>query len=170
MTDLKTLLRHAVAEGVALAALYGCSGVPSVPADGGRLDAGVSVDSGTLEPYPVAQITCWGENYGADGGLSGYHGQCCVKASCYTPTDGVCAPTAPGEIGLPPGSGTCGCSVNPQGPFVATQGPYAKNPSHTPNKDGACCYLFGSIGCDGRPLLVDGEALTAEVIHRSDWT
>lgn len=177
MNDLKARLRRAIAEGFALATLgvAGCSG-PVIPsrdagnslADGGSeevLDGGVA-DSGVPNPgptYPLDLLVCHGPDY-----MSGYHGRCCAKASCYTPVTGGCSPTAPAEIGLPPGSGSCLCAVA-DGSVLQTIGPFAPNPNHTPQKAGSCCYVFGSILCDGRPLIVDGQVVTAEVIHRSDW-
>jgi hypothetical protein len=35
--------------------------------------------------------------------------------------------------------------------------------------EGTCCYLVGSIGCEGRPLLVDGAAIVAPLSRRGDW-
>ncbi len=45
-------------------------------------------------------------------------------------------------------------------------GPYA---ALSPNDDGTCCYLVGTIGCDGRPLLVEGAARVAPITRRRDW-
>jgi hypothetical protein len=36
-------------------------------------------------------------------------------------------------------------------------------------KDGKCCYGFCTGACCGRPLFVEGHALVANVIDRSDW-
>ena len=89
--------------------------------------------------------------------------------SCYTPADGICALKAPSEIGLPPGSGSCPCPIS-ESTSAMTQGPFGPNPGHTPNKAGSCCYLFGSIACDGRPMIVEGAVVTAPVVTRPDWT
>jgi hypothetical protein len=35
--------------------------------------------------------------------------------------------------------------------------------------EGTCCYLVGSIGCEGRPLVVAGAAIVAPVVPRDDW-
>jgi len=131
-----------------------------------------------LEAYSLDQVGCFGPTH--DGG---YYGQCCFKASCYTPTAGEsCASTeailananapigqrkGPG-IGLPPGSGSCGCSL-PDEDRPALAGPFASNPAHTPEQAGSCCYVLGAISCTGRPLVVDGTQLIASVIERSDW-
>jgi hypothetical protein len=73
----------------------------------------------------------------------------------------VSAEQAPSALGRSYGSGSCLCA-----PIA---GPYAANPSDTPASAGSCCYLIGAIGCDGRPLLVDGRALTSELELRADW-
>ena len=139
--DVLAKLKKAIAEGAALATLglAGCS-APVIP----------GTDGGATEwPHPLAGA-CHGPVY--DSGF-GYHGQCCNRTDCVS-CDG-------GSPRLPPGSGSCGCAVsdtdsrNVIGPFAAS--------------DGTCCYVFGSITCDGRPLLVDGELVTAPVVSRSDW-
>jgi hypothetical protein len=116
------------------------------------------------DDYPV----CAGPEH--DGG---YSGQCCASPHCYTPADGgACAPAS--EVGyellpkFPPGSGSCGCYLPGQEATVA--GPYRPRPDGTPVSEGECCYLVGSIGCLGRPLLVGGQARSAPRAPRADWT
>ena len=137
----------------------GGSGGVTSGGSGGAVDSGI-VDSGGADsglpttPYPNP-IGCYGPEYDA-----GYYGQCCEKAQCMDPVGGKC-PT-PTELwglmpGYPSGSGTCTCgeSKGPFGPHYSTEAP--------------CCYLFGSIGCDGRPLLVHGHPRVAPLIARADW-
>jgi len=112
----------------------------------------------TLEPYDLDKVGCSGPFL--DGG---YYGQCCVKARCQPKTGGECVEA---KTLLWPGSGTCGCSVVDGGSAVL--GPYARNPN-ADDAEGECCYLIGSIGCVGRPLMVKGEAVIAEVVGRKDW-
>ena len=61
---------------------------------------------------------------------------------------------------LPLGKCLCGAGV---------QGPFAANPADQPVKTGTCCYVISSIGCDGRPLLVDGAPIVSPLTRRSDW-
>ena len=114
----------------------------------------------SLQPYPAADLGCTGEPQ-----QSGFHGQCCARAYCYTPSDGVCVPPAqaPDAVGRSYGSGECLCGAQP------IAGPYAPNPTDTPKSEGSCCYIISAIGCDGRPLLVDGRAVTSELERRADW-
>jgi hypothetical protein len=132
--------------------------------------AGVSAGGGgsgqpaELEPYPLEKLGCSGPVL--DGG---YDGQCCVSARCYTPAEGEClAADERPPIPLPPGSGTCGCSVGEASTFPVS-GPYAPNPGGTAMPDGTCCYLVGSVGCEGRPLVVAGAAVVAPLVSRADW-
>jgi hypothetical protein len=37
-------------------------------------------------------------------------------------------------------------------------------------KDGACCYTIPVGPCCGRPFIVDGKSITAEVVARQGWT
>jgi hypothetical protein len=115
-----------------------------------------------LEPYPTDSIGCHGENHGGSFGL---HGQCCVSVKCLPLTAGVCPPTS---YASPPGSGSCGCVASPLEEPV--MGPYAPTAADTANADVACCYLVAAIGCDGRPLLVEGRALLGPVVARADWS
>lgn len=135
------------------------------PGTGGQSSGqtGGSGNGGELEPYPVASIGCSGEDRGDEGP---YYGQCCVEAACYTPDDGECL--GPDQLTrtllpeLPAGSGSCSCGEG-------VSGPYASRDDHEPSSSGTCCYLVPSIGCEGRPFLVEAVALVAPVVRRSDW-
>ncbi len=154
MRTFKLRLDQALRSGAALALL-------SLPACGGS-----STSTGTpgqasnaLDPYPTSSLGCSGPELD-----SGYHGQCCGNALCYTPEDGaecVAPEDAPKALGKFYGSGQCLCGE--------TQGPFASNPAHQPEQDGTCCYVVSSITCDGRPLLVDGDPVVAELARRADW-
>jgi hypothetical protein len=127
-------------------------------------DSGGAGGMAGLERYPLDQVGCFGPSF--DGG---YDGQCCTSAHCYTPSEGTCLGVDEGPpIPLPPGSGTCGCSAG-QGQSDAVRGPYAPNPGGMPLEDGMCCYLVGSISCEGRPLVVAGAAIVAPLVRRGDW-
>ena len=155
MSRLLKRIQVAIGAGAALCApLAGCKDKPMHPQ---------GTDAGT---YELDQLGCFGPVH--DGG---YFGQCCVDALCYTPTSGACLaqddPTLAQQlVGFPPGSGSCGCATM-TGPSVV--GPYNTNPANPEESDGTCCYLVGSISCEGRPLCVDGHALTAAVVVRGDW-
>jgi hypothetical protein len=121
---------------------------------------GISGSGGSqhLDPYPKEKLGCTGPEF--DGG---YYGQCCVKVGCFDPgASGECpaAENATSSIpGYPPGSGSCTCGE-------PTAGPYAPHEA----SEGACCYLFGSITCEGRPFYVaSGETRVAKVVRRLDW-
>jgi hypothetical protein len=117
-----------------------------------------------LEPYALDDLGCLGPTL--DGG---YDGQCCVSALCYTPAEGAClAASERPPIPLPLGSGTCSCPVG-EGSNLTVRGPYAPNPGGSPSQDGTCCYLVGSIGCEGRPFVVAGAAIVAPLARRGDW-
>ena len=110
-----------------------------------------------LEATPA--LACYGPVY--DGTTGGYDGQCCDEVLCAAPVNGLC-PSAEDVVldGLPPGSGTCECA--------SLRGPYA---NENPADPESCCYLVGSIGCEGRPLLVQGEARLADVhAETSAWS
>ena len=49
------------------------------------------------------------------------------------------------------------------------EGPFADNPAHVPTQPGTCCYVVSSIGCDGRPLLVEGVRRISALTRRCDW-
>jgi hypothetical protein len=49
------------------------------------------------------------------------------------------------------------------------KGPYAPNPNGTLVTPGSCCYLVGSITCEGRPLSVADAAIVAPIVPRGDW-
>lgn len=154
MKAFKLRLDQALRSGAALALL-------SLPACGGSTtgSGGPGQTSSALDPYPTASLGCSGPEH--DGG---YYGQCCAKALCYTPEDGadcVAPEAAPTALGKSYGSGSCMCGE--------TQGPFASNPAHQPAQDGTCCYVISSITCEGRPLLVDGEPVVAELSRRADW-
>jgi hypothetical protein len=128
----------------------------AIGGSGGTLaDAGPDADAGLPDiPYPTPG-GCTGPFY--DGG---YYGQCCEAVGCAAPVNGACPPkeAIAGYLpGYPPGSGSCSCGEN-KGPFAP----------HQPG-EAACCYLFGSISCEGRPLVVRGRALVAPLRRRSDW-
>ena len=101
------------------------------------------------------------------GPSPGLWGQCCAEVSCYTPDDGVCAEDVFDIYAvlpnLPSGSDDCGCT--PESTGESMSGPYAPIASN----EGSCCYIFGKIGCDGRPLLVEGAARVARIQQRRDW-
>lgn len=144
-------LTRSVAQGAALASLalgVGCGGAPR-----------------PTKPYPLESLTCTGEDQ-----TGPYFGQCCVRASCYTPeADESCASAEKAASlrdripRLPMGSGTCGCTP--------MEGPFAPNPDDPDPDvpDGECCYTFGVIGCTGRPLTVLGAFVIAPLAARSDW-
>ncbi|WP_282423629.1 hypothetical protein [Polyangium sp. 15x6] len=109
---------------------------------------GPAAPAQNLEPAPAP--ACYGPVYDDD---FGYHGQCCDITLCTAPVNGVC-PGANEVVlkGRPPGSGECECEP--------LRGPYA---SENQGSAESCCYLVGSIGCDGRPLLVQGKPRLADV-------
>jgi hypothetical protein len=155
----------AIARGAALAALTcatSCGGKSERVTGGGT--GGSSTVVGGLSPYPLEEIGCFGQDYGG-----GYVGQCCIAAQCYTPEVGGCLPAdAPPPIWLPPGTGECGCTHERVEDY-GIAGPYAPNPNDTPASEGTCCYLVGSIGCEGRPFVVAGAAMVAPLVFRDDW-
>lgn len=188
LAQLASDLRSSTTRGATLAALTlaaacgsatrgGATGSGGSPGDGGAQggtlhsggatggEAGATGgDAGSgqlLQPYPTTGLGCFGPFHN-----DGYYGQCCYAASCYTPPEGEkCSASADRSI-LPPGSGSCSCEENGQ-PDVS--GPYAPNPTHVPLQAGPCCYLIGSIACEGRPFFVDGQLLLADVVARDDW-
>ena len=138
-------LGRAITRGMALAsvtAVTACGDHMPVGGDPGPgiPDAG-SDAAGPLVPYPLSGLGCFG--------------LCCVAARCTTPADGgSCSPARLGS--------SCSCMAS---------GPYAPNPLHVPVTPGTCCYLEGVViaGCEGRPLIVEGAPLIAEVVTRTDW-
>lgn len=149
MQGFLTRLLRASQWGATLALVAGCS--TSVTGGDGGSGGGDNppVDENGNELGEVPETTCEGPVY--DDGF-GYHGQCCYFVVCTAPEGGVC----PGAESLPmqsPGSGKCECGTR--------KGPYQNN---DPASDKACCYLFGEIGCDGRPLMVGGAPRLADVI------
>lgn len=135
---------------------------------GGQVDAGGGGDPSTNSDPPTDEAgnqlestpegTCHGPVYDDD---FGYHGQCCDEPHCIAPSAGVCPGAAAAVItDAPPGSGECECGER--------QGPYL-NPDAASGE--SCCYLLGSIGCDGRPLLVEGAPRLAAVVPcRGPWS
>ncbi len=116
-----------------------------------------------LEPYPADAPGCYGKRHD-----DGYYGQCCVDVICYTPRgDDPCV--GPGGVRsvlgdlLPTESGTCSCGVASGDSSV--EGPYAPGAED----EDQCCYLSGSIGCDGRAFLMYGQPRVAPVVERQDW-
>ncbi|WP_437795147.1 hypothetical protein [Sorangium sp. So ce693] len=137
-------------------------GVTSGAGGGGEVDPPDA--SAPLDPYP--DPTCVGPFH--DGG---YYGQCCYEVHCTAPVGGACpaaTEAAPHLDDLPPGSGTCTCSAEGEGAAGWIQGPYANRTASDP---ASCCYLVGSISCEGRPLLVRGEPRVAPLAHApSAWS
>ena len=145
------------------AGVPGTSGATST-VQGGAESAGTSGNNQQLAPFPESAVGCSGPSYG-DG--FGYHGQCCAEALCYTPDDGsgcVEPDSAPEKLDRFYGSGSCLC-----GGSEPIQGPFANNPAHEPQKPGTCCYVISSIGCDGRPLLVDGAPVVSALVGGCAW-
>ncbi|WP_437315516.1 hypothetical protein [Sorangium sp. So ce385] len=131
---------------------------------GGGGEAGPPDASAPLDPYP--DPTCVGPFH--DGG---YMGQCCYEVHCTAPVDGACpaaSAAAPHIDDLPPGSGTCMCDGDGADGDESIQGPYANRTASDP---ASCCYLVGSIACEGRPLLVRGEPRVAPLARApSAWS
>jgi hypothetical protein len=151
------------------------------------LDAGPVSDAGSapvpapgprpvpaLESLPAEQLGCVGPTHD-----DGYHGQCCFTQRCYVPAPGAaCSEDYWGRELLnvvPPGSGTCSCGPGGREPV---SGPFAPNlsvPASLPEADvasppeGSCCYVVGSIGCTGRPFVVNEAQRVADCAWRDDW-
>jgi hypothetical protein len=194
MTRMLERLEWAMGRGVLLsAALSACSAEDVTPGPGGGGEPAATAGSGgtttevggggtttevggsggegaisnDLPEYPARMYpTCSGPSYGDGGQPSGYEGQCCVEPLCFTPESGECP--AADKVGwqelpgFPPGSGSCGCSP--------VEGPFAPRAEHDASSTGRCCYLVGSIGCEGRPLLVAGVPRVAGGTRRADWS
>lgn len=177
-------LRLGVRQGMALASLAVVTGCTETdvpledPTPDASQDANTLTDAGPrpeLSPYALDKVGCFGPSHDA-----GNYGQCCVSALCYTPPAGAACAAADAiqdkfpsddfgtEVleGLPPGSGTCGCTLD--GLENGRAGPFAPNLQGTAPA-GECCYLVGSISCTGRPLMVAGRAIIAQVVTRRDW-
>ena len=154
-----TRLLRASRWGATLVLAAGCGTTVTGGGDGGGGAGGSSQTTTTGDPVdpdgnelqPTPELTCVGPVYNDD---FGYHGQCCYEVHCAAPdSNGVCATPGNAQLSdLPPGSGTCECSER--------SGPYANS---DPAAAEACCYLVGSIGCDGRPLMIGGEPRLADV-------
>lgn len=132
------------------------AGIGGAAHDSGLDAADADVDSSLpTTPYPTP-AGCFGPIH--DGG---YYGQCCEKVTCTDTTDGTCPPYPnPGPGDWPIGSGYCSCGMS------VSPGPFAPQ---DPSAEGPCCYVYSTISCDGRPLLVRGKARLAPLRRRSDW-
>jgi hypothetical protein len=142
----------------------GGGGGGSLGGGGGDAEAGSSgVLVGELPALPLNAMECTGPEH--DGG---YVGRCCGEVKCLADNSGRCAPADTAELGSY-GSGQCLCGGSPA---QDKAGPYARdanNPSSPAWGSGACCYVVQSIGCEGRPLLVEGNAVVSPLTLRSDW-
>ena len=119
---------------------------------GGSGGGGAIVDEEGNALGALPELTCVGPIY--DGEDFGYHGQCCFEVHCAAPVGNTCvSPDQAALTNLPPGSGECECDTR-SGPFQNSD----------PEAADVCCYLVGSIGCDGRPLMIEGAPRLAEVI------
>jgi hypothetical protein len=122
-----------------------------------------------------------------------FTGPCCKYLECYTPPAGQACLPAPtdagttGDPGIPPlcvgvGSGSCSCG-SIEGPFAGPIGDPTQfkdagsghcigaqqTPPVSPYQDGTCCYLVPIMGCEGRPLLVEGGLRKAAVRRGEAW-
>lgn len=162
MSTLLKRIQLAIGTGAALCApSTGCSDSVSKP------DAGHDASDTDAGTYAISDLGCSGPVH--DGG---YYGQCCVEALCYTPSSGACMAANDPMIrstlpGFPPGSGSCSCA---EVGGEAVRGPFARNADNPNETDGSCCYLVGSISCEGRPLCIEGEQVVASIVTRNDWT
>ncbi|MEP7051970.1 MAG: hypothetical protein ABJB12_16515 [Pseudomonadota bacterium] len=126
----------------------------SLGGDGSAVGGGPAGGSGgevllsELPALPADAVQCTGPDY--DGG---YHGQCCGEVKCLPPQSGKCASAETAELGSY-GSGACLCGDGKTGPYA---------------RGSACCYVVHSIGCEGRPLLVEGDAVVSPLGLKSDW-
>ncbi|HMJ12375.1 MAG TPA: hypothetical protein VK524_13215 [Polyangiaceae bacterium] len=136
----------------------GTSGLPNLPPPppGGNSDAG----SG----YPQ----CYGE------GNPMLFGPCCLRVFCIEPPAGsaqckAASAVVPSDIGYPSlGSGTCTCGVPGRPPGIS--GPYSpESAQQYSTVQGRCCYVAPLQWCTGRPLLVEGRGLVAELVFSSGW-
>ena len=126
-----------------------------IPGDAGTGNAAHGGDGmgPQLEPYPEQTYpVCSGQIF--DGQSSGFSGQCCVTAQCYTPPSGACA--AAEAVGyqqlssFPPGSGRCGCEP---ASGKAVEGPFAPRAGDEPVTPGRCCYLVAAMAARVVPCL-----------------
>ena len=97
--------------------------------------------------------------------------QCCIDVYCTEPlesgeclvsTDSTAWEDAGLITGLGLGSGSCLCEF-PEGPYSNS------NASDYTDDTGACCYLVGIAGCEGRPLKVAGEIRLAGLVRGKPW-
>jgi hypothetical protein len=166
-------LRDSISAGAALATLTlnaACGGNSSGPEQNQDDASQTAISLASLEPYPLTSIGC----FGPVSESVQYGPQCCFDAACYRAVAGATCETnyesAVVRQLLPPGSGSCGCQVEEEGhPFIA--GPYASNPdAEARAAPGMCCYVVGSIGCTGRPFVLNGLGQIALATQRSDWS
>lgn len=116
-----------------------------------------------LKAYEASALGCYGPEHD-----DGYFGQCCVDVVCYEPEGNAdCMPPkeARAELDdlLPAETGDCSCPVADGRENL--EGPYAPGAAD----EGRCCYLSGSIACEGRAFLMHGVPRVAAVVQRSDW-
>ncbi len=161
---MHTLLKRiqlAIGTGAAL-----CASTTACSDSVSKTDAGHDASDNDAGAYALSELGCFGPVH--DGG---YYGQCCVEALCYTPNNGGCMAANDPMIGstlpgFPPGSGSCSCSEVGE---AAVRGPFAPNPNDPSEVEGTCCYLVGSISCEGRPLCIEGMQVVAAAVVRDDW-
>ena len=106
--------------------------------------------------YPV----CTGEE-------TMFTGPCCQDVHCYTPEGGAACPSSEAvaleDLGVSaPGSGVCACGTT--GPFSS------EGAERYTSSVGECCYVVGTMGCTGRPLVIGGEVRVAALLSSSAWT
>lgn len=84
-----------------------------------------------------------------------------VVCQAPDPTTGQCADAS--EVRRGTGSGTCSCET--------TEGPFQADDVHLELTAGGkgCCYVAGIIGCDGRPLFVEGLQRAAGLRAADGW-
>lgn len=143
----------------AAAGTGGTSGLPAIPPPP---VGGTAQDGGAAYPQ------CYGE------GNPMLFGPCCLRVFCIDPPAGqtACKPAnavTSQEIGYPSlGSGTCMCSV--AGRPSGFSGPYSpESAQQYSTGQGSCCYLIGLHWCTGRPLVIDGRGVVAELVSDIGW-
>ncbi|HEY6561109.1 MAG TPA: hypothetical protein VI072_27725 [Polyangiaceae bacterium] len=143
-------------------AAAGTGGTSNLPAIPPPPVGGTPQDGGAAYPQ------CYGE------GNPMLHGPCCLRVFCIEPPAGqtACKPAnavTSQEIGYPSlGSGTCMCSVPGRPPGFG--GPYSpESAQQYSTSQGSCCYLVGLQWCTGRPLIIEGRGVVAELISSAGW-
>ncbi|HXS19362.1 MAG TPA: hypothetical protein VN764_19325 [Polyangiaceae bacterium] len=178
-------LRSALAQGLALSALYGCGSAPeyifddpegsggaasggATAASGGAPGAGGSANTGgTLAqwtPDPDQKVCR------VPGLMSGYLNEtvkdCCEVQYCVAADDGGQCPERKRAEGRFSGTGCLVECADPKGPF-------SPNADIEMNRDAPCCYVISVSMEDrcieGRPLRVADTLLMAAVVRRNDW-